>query len=97
MVSLVCISCSIGCCPSRKEWAQLSNDSHVLMRSFGKLKVENGLLVQGTKKYCQLVLPESFHKLGFVELHEKMAHLYFYCPFLIKLLRTLFMQGSMSF
>ena len=32
----------IGCRPFRKEWAQLSNDSRVLMRSFGKLKVENG-------------------------------------------------------
>ena len=65
----------IGCRPSRKEWAQLSNDSRVLMRSFGKLKVKNGLLDRWTKKYRQLVLPGSFHKLVFVELHEKMAHL----------------------
>ena len=35
----------IGCRPSRKEWAHLSNDSRVLIRIFGKLKVESGLMV----------------------------------------------------
>ena len=64
-----------GCRPSKKEWAEWSNESRVLMRSFRKLRIENGMLVRRTKKFCQIVLPEDFHKLVYIELHEKMAHL----------------------
>ena len=64
-----------GCRPTKKEWVEWSNYSRVLMRSFRKMKVESGVLVRHTKKYRQIVLSKDFHKLIYVELHEKMAHL----------------------
>ena len=64
-----------GCRPSKKEWKEWPNESRVLMRSFGKMKIENGMLIRRTKKFSQIVLPEEFYKLVYIELHEKMAHL----------------------
>ena len=64
-----------GSRPSRKEWKELSRGSKLLMRNFGKLAVKNGVLVRKTAKYVQVVLPEKYHDLVFVELHQKMAHL----------------------
>ena len=64
-----------GCRPSRKEWADLSHASKILMRSFGKLTVKDGVLLRKTSKYMQIVLPSDFHPLVFKELHEKMGHL----------------------
>ena len=49
-----------GCRPTKKEWVEWSNYSWVLMRSFSKMKVENGVLVRHTKKYRQIVLPKRF-------------------------------------
>jgi transposase InsO family protein len=61
--------------PKKKEWGQLSRDSKLLMRNFNKLSIQNGVLLRKTKKHTQIVLPEEFRKLVYVELHEKMAHL----------------------
>ena len=57
-----------------KTW---SRKSKVLLKQFPLMSIENGLLVRRTPrgKLKQLVLPEKFHHLVFVELHEKMGHL----------------------
>ena len=60
--------------PTRKEWSQLPGGSKVLMRSFPKLKLVNGVLFRQTAKYRQIVLPQKFHETVYVELHVKMAH-----------------------
>ena len=60
--------------PKGKEWKELSRKSRILMKSFDKLSVVNGVLRRETAKYSQLVLPSEYHQLVFVELHEKMAH-----------------------
>ena len=44
------------------------------MQNFGKLVVENGVLLQKTVTTKQIVLPMKFHKLVYTELHENMAH-----------------------
>jgi transposase InsO family protein len=64
-----------GCRPGRKEWADLSHASKILMRSFGKLTVKDGVLLRKTLKYLQIVLPSDFHQVVYKELHEKMGHL----------------------
>ena len=64
-----------GCRPSRREWSELSHESKVLMKSFSKLSVRNGILRRQTAKYTQLVLPREFYTLVYEELHTKMAHL----------------------
>ena len=64
-----------GCRPGRKEWAELSQKSKILMRNFGKLSVKNGVLLRRTVKHVQVVLPSDFHHVVFKELHEKMGHL----------------------
>ena len=64
-----------GTRPRKEMWKQLSRQSKLLMRNFSKLKVVEGLLVRETVKYTQVVLPETYHQLVYVELHEKMAHL----------------------
>ena len=61
--------------PSRKEWSQLSGGSKVLMRSFPKLTLVNGVLFRQTAKYKQIVLPQKFHETVYLELHVKMAHI----------------------
>ena len=64
-----------GCRPKKAEWTKLSRDSKLLMRNFNKLLIRDGILLRQTQKYTQIVLPEYFHKVVYVELHEKMAHL----------------------
>ncbi len=63
-----------GVKPNRAGWNELSRDSRILMRSFGKLKMVDGVLIRETAKYQQLVLPKKFHQVIYTELHEKMAH-----------------------
>ena len=60
--------------PKRSEWNQLSGGSRVLMRSFPKLKVMDGVLFRQTAKFRQIVLPKKFQETVYVELHVKMAH-----------------------
>ena len=66
-----------GCRPGRKEWKEFSRSSKLLMQHFGKLKIENGVLLRKTLSNNQIVLPKKFHNLVYSELHENMAHL---CP-----------------
>ena len=65
----------IGCRPKRKEWAELSQESRLLMRNFGKLRLRDGVLLRYTTKFSQIVLPKEMYQLVYTELHEKMAHL----------------------
>ena len=60
--------------PKRAGWDEMCWDSKILMKSFGKLKMVDGLLVRQTAKAQQVVLPSKFHHIVYVELHEKMAH-----------------------
>ena len=61
--------------PKKAEWLKLSRDSKLLMRNFPKLSIQNGILLRQTVKHTQIVLPQEYHKIIFVELHDKMAHL----------------------
>ena len=63
--------------PDKNEWKKLNKGSKLLMQNFGKLVVENGVLLRKTVTTKQIVLPMKFHKLVYTELHENMAHL---CP-----------------
>ena len=60
--------------PERKSWGELSNQSRVLMRSFSKLKVREGVLCRDTVNFKQIVLPECYHNLVYEELHQKLGH-----------------------
>ena len=60
--------------PKRRDWDQLPSSSKVLMRSFPKLSVVDGVLFRQTAKFRQIVLPEKFHETVYLELHTKMAH-----------------------
>ena len=64
-----------GSRPKKSEWVKLSRDSKLLMRNFTKLSMRNGILLRNTQKHTQIVLPEDYRKLVYVELHDKMAHL----------------------
>ena len=64
-----------GCRPNRSGWAELSHESRILMKNFKKLEVREGVLIRHTAKYTQIVLPQIFQDLVYVELHEKMGHL----------------------
>ena len=61
--------------PSRSELSTLGRKSKVLLYKFSKLKIYKGLLNRKTQTRKQLILPEKFHNLVFVELHENLAHL----------------------
>ena len=43
------------------------------MRSFGKLKVCNGVFCRETAKFEQIVLPSCYHSVVYSELHQKMG------------------------
>ena len=84
-----------GCRPGKTEWKNLSRGSKLLMQNFGKLVLENGILLRKTSKSSQIILSKKFHQLICTELHEKMAHLgpekvidlaqqRFYWPFMAK-------------
>ena len=61
--------------PSRKKWKELVYESRLLMQHWNKLKIREGVLMRETSRGFQIVLPEKYHKLVFIELHEKLAHL----------------------
>ena len=61
--------------PSKRELSTLGRKSKVLLHQFSKLKIYKGLLIHETQTRKQLILPEKFHNLVFVELHENLAHL----------------------
>ena len=65
---------SSGVRPSKQEWREMSHQSKILMKSFRKLFFQDGVLMRRTEKFVQIVLPNDFHKLVYVELHEKMGH-----------------------
>ena len=56
----------------KKDW---STRSKTLLREFQSLKIVDDLLVKESKEKQKLVLPEKYHNLMYVELHEKMGHL----------------------
>ena len=60
--------------PSKSELSSLGRKSKVLLHQFSKLKIYKGLLICETQTRKQLILPEKFHILVFVELHENLAH-----------------------
>ena len=64
----------VGRRPSRKVWSEFGSESRVLMRSFAKLKIRDGVLCRDTANFKQVVLPECFHHLVYEELHQKMGH-----------------------
>ena len=63
-----------GVRPSKTEWREMSHESKILMKSYAKLFIQDGVLMRRTEKFLQIVLPSDFHKLVHVELHEKMGH-----------------------
>ena len=66
----------IGTRPKKEVWGKLDRKSKVLLQQFSKLRItEDGILRRKTDKYTQIVLPEAYHNLVFLELHQKMGHL----------------------
>ena len=65
----------LGRRPPKKEKHALTRSSKLLLHQWDKLGIENGVLIRKTRDYAQIVLPEAFHALVFVELHQKMGHL----------------------
>ena len=61
--------------PSKEDWSELSKVSKVMMHQFGKLQVEEGMLIRKIESVDQIVLPEKFQKLVLTELHNNMGHL----------------------
>ena len=61
--------------PSKSELSTLGRKSNVLLHQFSKLRIYKGLLIRETQTRKQLILPENFHNLVFVELHVNLAHL----------------------
>ena len=55
--------------------SKLSKKSQIILKQFRRLRIEDGLLKRVLKDRKQLVLPDSFHNLVFLELHAKMGHL----------------------
>ena len=47
----------------------------MLLQQVSKLKLDDGVLIRQTVNLRQIVLPEKYHKMVMIELHEKMAHL----------------------
>ena len=60
--------------PNRRLWSEFGKESRVLMRSFSKLKVREGILCRDTPDWKQVVLPACYHHLVYEELHQKMGH-----------------------
>ena len=61
--------------PSRRDMSKWDRRSCILLRSFGKLKLEKGILMRGTAKKNQIVMPQKYHQLVIDEIHTKMGHL----------------------
>ena len=64
-----------GVRPARAEWKELTRNAKLLMKNFPKLFVKEGVLLRKTAKHVQIVLPEAYHQMVYVELHEKLGHL----------------------
>ena len=87
---------AIGTRTKKEVWGKLDRKSKVLFQQFSKLRItEDGILRRKTDKYTQIVLPEAYHNLVFLELHQKMGHLAadgvedlarqrFYWPYMVK-------------
>ena len=87
---------AIGTRPKKEVWGKLDRKSKVLLQQFTKLSItEDGILKRKTDKYTQIVLPEAYHNLVFLELHQKMGNLAadkvedlarqrFYWPYMVK-------------
>ena len=60
--------------PCQKMWDEFGSLSRVLMRSFGKLNIRDGVLCRDTVKFKQIVLPACYHNLVYEELHQKLGH-----------------------
>ena len=58
-----------------KDTKNLDKEVKILLRQLKKLEIVDGVLKRKTAKFEQIVLPEKFHKLVYVELHEKLGHL----------------------
>ena len=74
MISPVYTAVLSGVRPSKSEWREMSHQAKILMKSYRKLFIRDGVLMRRTEKFVQIVLPSDFHKLVYVELHEKMGH-----------------------
>ena len=61
--------------PDRNKWSEWSQGSKILMRSFKKLRIENGMLLRETTRLRQVVLPKKYHKLVYEEFHVKFGHI----------------------
>ena len=75
VIGLVYNAVLVGVRPDKKTWKSWSKRSKVIMQSFKKLEIENGILLRKTQKATQIVLPQKYHQLVYTELHENMAHL----------------------
>ena len=53
----------------------MDRKSQVMLHQFGKLQVEEGMLVRKLNTRTQIVLPQVYHDLVYQELHTKMGHL----------------------
>ena len=53
----------------------MGRETKILHRQIQKLYLEDGVLKRRTAKYVQIVLPETFRKLVYEELHVKLGHL----------------------
>ena len=61
--------------PTFEQKRKLGRKSRILLNYWKNLKInEKGLLVKDTNNVEQIVLPKSFKKLVFEELHNKMGH-----------------------
>jgi transposase InsO family protein len=65
----------VGRRPGKSAWVGLGQKSKVLCHQWGKLSIEDGVLLRKAGKNVQIVLPEIYHSTVYSELHEKMGHL----------------------
>ena len=63
-----------GVRPNRNSMREMSWETKILLKSYGKLKLRGGVLMRCTAKYTQIVLPKDFREMVYEELHVKMAH-----------------------
>ena len=66
---------SLGKRPSRHDWKELSKKTKVLFHQWKKLSVVDGILTRKTDRHTQIVLPELYRHIVYIELHQKMGHL----------------------
>lgn len=61
--------------PSKEVLVKMSRRAKLLVKQFGKLRIEDGVLIRETVKQKQIVLPTTYHEMVLKELHENMGHL----------------------